>query len=251
MVSKMSPDPSTATDISHAHLNVLKYKGEHATISGIGIIHGLASNDELLLLLTLSLGLSSFLNIFIGLTIFTLGVVAGMIVFSTLIKLPFSEMNREKVIKWVNVTIAIGTLFYGIYSLSGGETLNFLPIAEDGLTGSLYFLALILGMKHSMDADHVVAISSILLRAPTMRKTITLSISWALGHMLTASIITFILFGFKDLFLEKILGNFEVIVGVMLIVIALLTLAWEFDIITWGKHTHGHAHEDGLIHSHD
>ncbi|MHA2501580.1 MAG: hypothetical protein ACXAE3_01725 [Candidatus Kariarchaeaceae archaeon] len=247
----MSPDASTATELTHAHLTVLEYKGEHATISGIGIIHGLASNDELLLLLTLSLGLASFGAIFVGLAIFTLGVVLGMVIFSTLIKLPFSEIGRERVIKWTNVTIALATLAYGIYSLVGGDTINLLPLNEESLSGGLYMVALILGIKHSMDADHVVAISSILLRAPTLKTTITLSVSWAFGHMLTASIITFILFGFKDLLLDRLLANFEALVGIMLIVIALLTLAWEFDLITWGKHTHGHVHDDGLAHSHD
>ena len=59
-------------ELPNSHINVLNYKGEHAAIGGIGIIHGLASNDELLLLLTLSLGLASFLDIFVGLVIFTI-----------------------------------------------------------------------------------------------------------------------------------------------------------------------------------
>ena len=139
---------------------------------------------------------------------------------------------------------------YGIYSLLGGETINFLSSLENNLQGGLFSIAFILGIKHSMDADHIVAISSIILRSPSLKNSITLSISWALGHMLTASIITFILFGLKETVLELVLSNFEVIVGVMLILIALLTLAWEFDIISWGKHSHGHAHEDGTIHSH-
>ena len=241
----------TKTEVfDHSHINFLEYKGDHAAISGIGILHGLASNDELLLLLTLTLGFSSFLNIFFGLTIFTIGVVIGMIIFSTLIKLPFNSIAREKIIKWVNISIAILTLMYGIYSLLGGETINFLSSLENNLQGGLFSIAFILGIKHSMDADHIVAISSIILRSPSLKNSITLSISWAFGHMLTASIITFILFGLKETVLELVLSNFEVIVGVMLILIALLTLAWEFDIITWGKHSHGHAHEDGTIHSH-
>ena len=51
----------TKTEVfDHSHINFLEYKGDHAAISGIGILHGLASNDELLLLLTLTLGFSSF-----------------------------------------------------------------------------------------------------------------------------------------------------------------------------------------------
>lgn len=232
---------------------VLNYKGEHAMISGIGIVHGLASNDELLLLLTLSLGISSFLYIFIGLTIFTVGVVLGMLVFSTLLKLPFNKYGREHVVRIVNVSIALLTLTYAFYSLAGGSTINLLPFVSDNFTGALYILALVLGMKHSMDADHVVAISTILLRADSFRKSVTLSISWALGHMLTASVITFILFSFREVILSRILSHFEVLVSIMLILIAVLTLLWEFDVITWGKHTHtdgAHVHEDGTAHTH-
>ena len=112
-------------------------------------------------------------------------------------------------------------------------------------------LAIVLGIKHSLDADHVVAISGMLTRSYSVRKTITLSTAWAMGHMLTASIITFILYFFKEIVLEPILQNFELIVALMLIIIGVLTLAWEFDIINFGKHSHGHKHESGVIHNHE
>ncbi len=113
---------------------------------------------------------------------------------------------------------------------------------------ALLFVALLLGMKHSLDADHVVAISSILARSPSVKKTTGLSLSWALGHMITASIITFLLFTFKEIFLTQLLDNFELLVALMLIFIAVLTLGWEFDIIKFGKHKHGHVHADGSVH---
>ena len=116
----------------------------------------------------------------------------------------------------------------------------------------LLLIAFLLGIKHSVDADHVVAISSILTRSEKFTKTVKLSMSWAVGHMITASLITFILFSTKDLFLEKLLGNFEIIVSLMLILIGVLTLLWEFNVISWGKHSHGHVHEkdnDSELHS--
>ncbi len=115
-------------------------------------------------------------------------------------------------------------------------------------TFGLLGLTLLLGIKHSLDADHVVAISSIITRSPSLKNTLKLSFSWAIGHMITAGIITFILFTFKEEILSNYLSSFEAIVGIMLIVIGVLTILWEFDIITWGKHTHGHIHynEDGI-----
>lgn len=243
----MTTDEQDLTDFSHGHLQVLSYKGEHATLSGVGIIHGLASNDELLLLMTLSLGLSSFLHIFVGLTIFTLGVVIGMIVYSSLLKIPFAKYGQDRVMRVVNLTIAAVSLVYAYLILTGEESVNLLPFISEDISGTIYLIALILGIKHSLDADHVVAISSILLRAPTLKKSLTLSISWALGHMLTASIITFLLYTFKEAFLEKLLGSFEFIVAIMLIIIAVVTILWEFDIIKFGKHSHGHLHEDHTV----
>ena len=45
---------------------------------GIGFIHGIASNDELLLLFTLTFGANSLEEILFGVGIFTIGVVAGI-----------------------------------------------------------------------------------------------------------------------------------------------------------------------------
>ncbi|MHA1935311.1 MAG: hypothetical protein ACW97A_08515 [Candidatus Thorarchaeota archaeon] len=122
-------------------------------------------------------------------------------------------------------------------------------IAE--LSTTLLVIALLLGMKHSLDVDHVVAVSSILTRAPSVKRTSTLAISWSMGHMITAGIITFILFTFRNVFIDVLLANFEIIVAFMLVTIALLTIAWEFDIIKFGKHSHGHLHNDGTVHQHE
>ncbi len=133
------------------------------------------------------------------------------------------------------------------------ETMEFSTFGLLGLT-------LLLGIKHSLDADHVVAISSIITRSPSLKNTLKLSFSWAIGHMVTAGIITFILFTFKEEILVNYLANFEALVAIMLILIGVLTILWEFDVIKWGKHTHGHIHykDEGIevhpedhLHSHE
>lgn len=85
-----------------------------------------------------------------------------------------------------------------------------------------------LGIKHSFDVDHIIAVSSFFLRSHKFVKTAKLSIMWALGHTLTAGVITVIIFFIKDFFLQDILSNFEIIVSIMLIFIGVLTLLWEF-----------------------
>ena len=88
-------------------------------------------------------------------------------------------------------------------------------------------ISFFLGIKHSLDVDHVVAVSSFLVRSQKFSKTAKLSIMWALGHTLTAGLITMIIFLVKDFFLQDILSHFEIIVSIMLIFIGLFTLLWE------------------------
>ncbi len=118
-------------------------------------------------------------------------------------------------------------------------------------TVGLWILAVLLGLKHSFDADHLVAVTGVLSNAPNSKYTTRLSISWALGHMITASILTIILFSFKETLLKEILSNAELIVPFMLIVIAALTIAWEFELLHFHRHEHtqtdieetkGHTH---------
>src|SRR3989344_2230524 len=105
-------------------------------------------------------------------------------------------------------------------------------------------LALFLGIKHSFDADHLVAVSNVLTRARSIKASLKLGMSWAIGHMFTATIITILLFSFKDSILPLILERFETIVAFMLIALGLWSL-WSARVF----HRHRHAHE-GKRHEH-
>ena len=106
------------------------------------------------------------------------------------------------------------------------------------LVFSLFGLAFILGIKHSFDADHLVAVSGLLTKAPSLKRTSMLSVTWAIGHMITATILTIILFTFKDTIFKAFFSNFDILVPLMLIFIALVTLAFEFELIHRHKHSH-------------
>ena len=108
-------------------------------------------------------------------------------------------------------------------------------------------LALALGFKHSYDADHLVAVSNLLTRNRSLRRAAVMSVAWALGHMVTASIITIVLFLASSVFLGAVLDHFEFVVAVMLIAIGAIGLLWEF-----GLHRRvGHAlRRLGVIHEH-
>jgi hypothetical protein len=116
------------------------------------------------------------------------------------------------------------------------DELNFVSMV------GLWIFAVLLGIKHSFDADHLVAVTGVLSNAPNSKYTTRLSISWALGHMITASLLTILLFSFKKTLLREILSNAEILVPFMLILIAVMTIAWEFDYLHF--HRHEHAQED-------
>jgi hypothetical protein len=108
----------------------LGIKNETNAIAAIGILQGLASNDELLLLLAFSLGMNNLFVILIGIAIFSIGVMTGMISWGSLINLPGLKTKREKILKVLSVTIAVLAIVYGVYLLSGGVGISLLPLAE-------------------------------------------------------------------------------------------------------------------------
>jgi hypothetical protein len=117
-------------------------------------------------------------------------------------------------------------------------------LADFTVTAGLWIFAILLGFKHSFDADHLVAVSGFLTNSPNSKHTSFLSISWALGHMLTASILTIVLYSFKETILDDLLANMELLVPFMLITIALLTIAWEFELFHFHRHKHSHESPD-------
>lgn len=114
----------------------------------------------------------------------------------------------------------------------------------EALTFGLVGLAFALGLKHSFDADHLVAVSTYLTKTTSIGSALKLGAHWAVGHMLTAAIITYILFVFRDVFLSSYLSSFESIVAIMLIGLGILAFKDVRSI-----HSHRHLHK-GESHAH-
>lgn len=108
----------------HVHLGARK---DHGMMLGIGIVHGLASNDELLILLVAALGVATIPGLLLGVGVFTIGVVSGMIVFAVGLTYPLLRWGDEKVRRTVNVVAALLSLAYGALLLLGLGGFNLLP----------------------------------------------------------------------------------------------------------------------------
>ena len=109
---------------------------------------------------------------------------------------------------------------------------------------SFMVLALALGFKHSYDPDHLIAVSNMLHKVKSIKSGVKVGFSWAVGHMLTATIITITLFIFRESFLNNVLPHFEKIVGIMLVMLGILSLR---DFFRFHSHMHSHGN---IIHSH-
>ncbi len=102
---------------------------------------------------------------------------------------------------------------------------------------SISVLGFFLGMRHATDADHVIAVSTIVCRERSVKRAALIGIFWGLGHTLTILIVgsAIILFG---LVIPPRLGlAFELAVGVVLIFLGILNLAGVRRLPT---HTHPH-----------
>jgi ABC-type nickel/cobalt efflux system permease component RcnA len=85
-------------------------------------------------------------------------------------------------------------------------------------------LGLLLGMRHSTDPDHVVAVSTIVSRQKTIRGSAAIGLLWGLGHTLTIFIVgsAIIIFG---LVIPPRLGlTMEFCVAVMLVLLGMANL---------------------------
>ncbi len=111
------PHENEKHEPTHAHIPTEKIAHHHLHLLGIGIVHGLASNDELLLLFTLSLGITSLLGILGGVAIFSLGVVLGMCVFGIVLTMPLLKTRAGKIRDYLNFATGALSLIYGFYLL--------------------------------------------------------------------------------------------------------------------------------------
>ena len=93
-------------------------------------------------------------------------------------------------------------------------------------------LGLILGMRHSTDADHVVAISTIVSKQRSIRNAAVIGSVWGLGHTITIFIVgsLIILFGVE---IPPRLGlSMEFSVAIMLVLLGILNLTGVMQKIT-------------------
>jgi high-affinity nickel permease len=107
-------------------------------------------------------------------------------------------------------------------------------------------LGLLLGLKHAFDADHLIAVSTIVTRERSPWRSLWIGLCWGIGHTLTLLLVGLLVLGLKKQIPSPIGLSLECLVGVVLIGLGVATL---YD--CWRKRVHVHSHTHaGTPHAH-
>jgi ABC-type nickel/cobalt efflux system permease component RcnA len=139
--------------------------------------------------------------------------------------------------RWLPVAssafIAILGLILAIQALSTLH-LNMHLLSKERL-GPILFVAglgLILGMRHSTDADHVVAISTIVSKQRSIRNAAFIGSVWGIGHTITIFIVGALIILFGVEIPPRVGLSMEFSVAVMLILLGVLNLTGVMQKVT-------------------
>jgi high-affinity nickel-transport protein len=100
---------------------------------------------------------------------------------------------------------------------------------------ALLGLGLVLGLRHSADPDHVVAVTAITARTRRLLPAAWLGVVWGLGHTLTLFVVGSLIILFNLVVPPRLGLAFELAVAIALVVVGLLNLR-------------GHTPHSGLEH---
>ena len=122
---------------------------------------------------------------------------------------------------------------------------------------SIIALGFFLGMRHATDADHVVAVMTIVSRQRSLRPAAWVGALWGMGHTLTIVLVGGAIILFNWAIPPRVGLAMEMAVGVMLIALGLMNVAGTLRALpveadgTHDHTVHSHAHGHGdYVHSH-
>jgi high-affinity nickel-transport protein len=111
----------------------------------------------------------------------------------------------------------------------------------------------LLGMRHATDADHVIAVTTILNRSRRFAHTTLIGALWGLGHTITVVIVGVLIIVFNVVIPPPVGLAMEFAVALMLIALGVLNLTGGLRSITERltppAPLHGHRHEH--VHAHE
>lgn len=145
------------------------------------------------------------------------------------------------VISLLGFVIAVQALVSG-----GVLQLNFsMPeIGPDAALVSALGLGFVLGLKHALDADHIVAVSTIVSQHQSLWRSSLIGTFWGVGHTMSLLLVGLIVISLRLTIPERIALSLEFVVAVMLIVLGANLLRQCFQL---NLHDHPHPHRHGHV----
>lgn len=101
-------------------------------------------------------------------------------------------------------------------------------------------LGLILGIKHALDADHIIAVSTIVSEYQSLKWASLIGAFWGLGHTATLFGVGLLVIGLRLTIPPRVALGFEFLVALMLVALGLSILWRSFR--HERIHVHAHAH---------
>ena len=108
---------------------------------------------------------------------------------------------------------------------------------------SFLFLGFFMGMRHATDADHVVAVTTIVSRERSVRHAAMIGVIWGIGHTLTLLLAGGVIILFGIVIPERLGMSLEFSVALMLILLGLLNFR-NFMQSLKSTANHDHEHDD-------
>ncbi len=132
-------------------------------------------------------------------------------------------------------------------------------IPIDAAPLGIALLGLLMGVRHATDADHVIAVTTIVSRERRLGSATRIGMAWGTGHMATVFIVGCAIIFFKLQVPARLGLAMEFVVALVLIALGLSTF---FGVVSWmpglrrkrsehGPVVHSHRHDHGLgVHGH-
>ena len=145
-------------------------------------------------------------------------------------------------------SLATGARAYGnwrwvetLHTMAGNSQLGARAMTGTALNVvSFLFLGFFLGMRHATDADHVVAIATIVSRERSVAGSALIGAAWGVGHTVTVMAVGAAIIVFGVVIPPKLGLSMEFAVGIMLVLLGILTLTGMGRAVG-AAHTHAHA----------
>src|SRR5215468_1599793 len=110
-----------------------------------------------------------------------------------------------------------------------------------GILLSVLTLGFVLGLKHALDPDHMVAVSTIVSESRSVKRSSLVGAFWGFGHTFSLLCAGILVIALKIRISDRAALWMEFVVALMLILLGLKAMLRSFR--GWKVHRHGHTHD--------